>query len=746
MKKNLCLFLILFGGILPVCAQTPFQKNLPNYLDSAMIRSAPDGQSVYVVRAGKATTIYLMRLDGRGNLLWQRAYSRSDRTIEAKSMETVSDGVLLLVSDNIGTRSNGTLMKLNTDGNLAWSYQVGATDRTRVGEIKKDGAENIWLSAEHVPPASTDSTYSYLIQLDRTGSVLFGRKNLHHYFASNPDEIYNVTNLLWNPLISSMVMIEDFGVPYNYSHIISPNRGRFAFGLCSSNRQSSEQFMDIHTMSLAMGKHHIVGSGFVPTESIFNRSKEIPAIFLADSVAKAYTKIKTTQTLHQVIHSQNGDIVFYEPIEKILTKYDTTLTPIWTKKFDNCYITKVFAADVAADGSIYTVRNINSQTIVSRILPSGTLGVCADYNKPPAPVQDLPNLIIPSSLSIDGFYNIAFPTTSNLLRFDLTNPQTTDYCFKLDASFGLPDTVCVGTSLKPSEVDTTSGLRHAWRIFSEWKEQPQPTIDFTTVGRFKIFHSVENTICTDTTSRYITVVLPPKISVGDTIVCGGAKLTVNLTDKNASRYFLNGAATAPVFDISQNGTYAILLENQSCKAEKSIKVKIVDFPTPIKPNDSIYCSGVSVPVVLTGRFENIFWDNKPVKDTFFIRDAAKHDFRATYSLDKDCVAKGIFSILRKTCSTTLPDIVFVPTAFSPNGDNANEVFEAYPSRDATILSLMIYNRWGNLVFQSTDGKKAWDGSVNGQAVPPDVYVYWLQYRDKRTDKVQILSGDVTLMK
>jgi gliding motility-associated-like protein len=559
--------------------------------------------------------------------------------------------------------------------------------------------------------------------------------------------VYKVTNLIWNSSTASVMMVEDFEVSYNYSHISSPNRGRFSVGFCNSNKVSSERFMDIHIATMAMVKNQIAASGLAPKENIFDRSRELPAIFLFDSIGKAYSHIKETNTVHQVVHSQNGDIVFYEPTDKILTKYDTSLTPIWTKKFDNCYITKAFAADVAVDGSIYTVRNINGQTIVNRILPSGVLSVCADYTKSPVPIVDFPNLVLPSSLDIIGFPPQPFLTKDSTLTFTLTNPQAPDYCFKLDAAFNLPDTVCLGASLKPANVDTTSGLRHAWRIFSEWNEKVEPTIDFTTIGRFKIFHSVENAICADTTSRYVTVLGAPKILINDTVVCGAAQLSINLTDKNASRYFLNGTATQPIFGITKNGTYALRVENPSCKAEKSIKVKLVDFPRPLQPVDSIYCQGVPVPIVLTGSFENIFWDNKAVQDTFIIRDAAKHNYRATYSLDKECIIKGEFSILRKSCGgSAVPDIVFVPNAFSPNGDNANDIFQAYPTRDAEILSLMIYDRWGNLVFQSNDVVKTWDGLVNGKVVSPDVYVYVVQYRDKRTDKIAVLSGDVTLLK
>ncbi len=240
MKKQISNLIILCFA-LPIFAQTPFQKSLSTYLDTAMIRSAPDGQSAYIVgmnRANGNIRIYIMRLDGGGNLLWQRELNAGVGSgLEAKSIETVRDGALLLISDNPNTtRANGFLMKFNKDGTFAWSRQLGEKNFTRVLEIKKDGAENIWLSGEHLPRVQTDSAYSFLIQLNSAGSVLYTRKNLHHYFANNPDEVYRVTDLIWNPHVSSLFMVEDFEVPYSYSYIISPNRGRYAMGNINTNR------------------------------------------------------------------------------------------------------------------------------------------------------------------------------------------------------------------------------------------------------------------------------------------------------------------------------------------------------------------------------------------------------------------------------------------------------------------------------------------------------------------------------
>ena len=71
---------------------------------------------------------------------------------------------------------------------------------------------------------------------------------------------------------------------------------------------------------------------------------------------------------------------------------------------------------------------------------------------------------------------------------------------------------------------------------------------------------------------------------------------------------------------------------------------------------------------------------------------------------------------------------FVPNTFSPNGDGTNDVFYVRGKGLNIIPSITIFNRWGQIVFQKkdfapNDPSAGWDGMINGQKAPVDVYVY-----------------------
>jgi gliding motility-associated-like protein len=62
---------------------------------------------------------------------------------------------------------------------------------------------------------------------------------------------------------------------------------------------------------------------------------------------------------------------------------------------------------------------------------------------------------------------------------------------------------------------------------------------------------------------------------------------------------------------------------------------------------------------------------------------------------------------------------FTPNAFSPNGDGLNDFFKVNALYKNVSFNMVIYNRWGQLVFESDNIDQGWDGSWGGQICPPE---------------------------
>lgn len=91
-----------------------------------------------------------------------------------------------------------------------------------------------------------------------------------------------------------------------------------------------------------------------------------------------------------------------------------------------------------------------------------------------------------------------------------------------------------------------------------------------------------------------------------------------------------------------------------------------------------------------------------------------------------------------------PSKVAFPNAFSPDGDGINDIF-TFKSRYITAAAMKIYNRWGELVFQTTDPDQGWDGTVNGKAAPLGTYIHHTQLTDDMGITF-IKSGEIVLIR
>ena len=124
------------------------------------------------------------------------------------------------------------------------------------------------------------------------------------------------------------------------------------------------------------------------------------------------------------------------------------------------------------------------------------------------------------------------------------------------------------------------------------------------------------------------------------------------------------------------------------------------------------------------------------------------DMQFILSLNNGCGDTSVVEILVNQQQT-----VYVPNAFSPNGDGVNDIFTIYGSTDvARVKSFMVFDRWGELVHvgedfpaNSLDPTHGWDGNFGGKPMNPAVFVYYAEVELVNGETV-IRKGDVTLVK
>ena len=139
-----------------------------------------------------------------------------------------------------------------------------------------------------------------------------------------------------------------------------------------------------------------------------------------------------------------------------------------------------------------------------------------------------------------------------------------------------------------------------------------------------------------------------------------------------------------------------------------------------------------------------------INDTTFlfsnIADLGTQPFEFTLTSFQGCDSLVFLTLNVVPCEC---EIIF-PNIFTPDNDGENDTFGPVVSCDQTIRNyrLLIYDRWGENVFDTFDYDRKWDGTLNGYLLPTDVFVYMVQYEIQNGSEVTFFSevNDFTLIR
>jgi gliding motility-associated-like protein len=95
-------------------------------------------------------------------------------------------------------------------------------------------------------------------------------------------------------------------------------------------------------------------------------------------------------------------------------------------------------------------------------------------------------------------------------------------------------------------------------------------------------------------------------------------------------------------------------------------------------------------------------------------------------------------------------VYYIPNTFTPDGDGYNQTFQPVFTSgfDPFNFQMLIYNRWGELIFESYDALKGWDGSygTEGGLVQDGTYTYKITFKNPKLDERVIIHGHVSLIR
>jgi gliding motility-associated-like protein len=245
--------------------------------------------------------------------------------------------------------------------------------------------------------------------------------------------------------------------------------------------------------------------------------------------------------------------------------------------------------------------------------------------------------------------------------------------------------------------------------------------------------------CVGDASNSVTVYPPIDINIIGSQACDNGQPSILLAQTNLDGltfdWIVPGGVRIPqdtsAIEAFNEGTYRVNATIATCTETATFNVRFNPADESGLDDRYIFCSQDPDPdqqiVVLdpSGNFVTYLWEGENTGTTIRGPQAVITEediYYATLTNSFGCVTRDTVEVL----DDCVPR-VFVPTAFSPNGDNNNEVFTVVPLY-VQDFEVFIYNRWGELIFYSDSQDFNWDGTVNGTLSPTGTYAYMMRYR------------------
>jgi len=226
----------------------------------------------------------------------------------------------------------------------------------------------------------------------------------------------------------------------------------------------------------------------------------------------------------------------------------------------------------------------------------------------------------------------------------------------------------------------------------------------------------------------------------DTTLCPGETLDLDLTIPGAS-YMWQDNTDKPVYTVVQSGNYAVTVTTACNTFNDAVNVEILPNLIVELGNDTVICPGKRITLnAEAGTPADYFWQDGAQTITYVA------DTPGVYSVSVSNQCEQVFDRIEivecEICT------VYAPNAFSPNDDGFNDKF--LPLSDCILeqFTMRIFNRWGGIVYETTNPAAGWDGRFKNKNLEPGIYVWQMEYVVVEDGKPRVVkvSGDVAILR
>jgi gliding motility-associated-like protein len=370
---------------------------------------------------------------------------------------------------------------------------------------------------------------------------------------------------------------------------------------------------------------------------------------------------------------------------------------------------------------------------------------------------------------------VASPSTTTIYTVNISQ---TDFSGN-NCTFPLTNTITVNPTVTANFTYAQSGCTNTisftdssyanitdwnWNFGDGFTDNSQnPTHSYSTTGNYTVTLIADNLYgCSDTVQDVLSVGSFSPISVSaQSTICSGNSVQLNATGGVSYQWspaagLNNPNIPNPVASPTATTQYSVSISQVSgtdtCVSVLTTSVTIAAYPTTnlvAFANPDTINLGESTQLGTLTSGGSIVWS--PAYNISNVTDPNPTanplhttTYTAMYTDANGCsfpVSSVTVWVLASSCEEKT---VFVPNTFTPNSDGKNDILFARSGLLQEIY-FAVYDRWGQLVFETTDLTKGWDGNFNGKACNPDVFGYYIKYKCNNGEE-SFKKGNVTLIR
>lgn len=695
--------------------------------------------------------ICLIRVDESLNPLWTKSIGGTDRDFARSIIQTSDDGFLVIGStySSGGGNKDFIACKFSDDGNLEWSKTYGSFDQERgfCGIQTPDGGYVIGGTTTSYQTGLT----GLLIKTDPDGNVEWS-KNYYQYSTVDifsitlHDDYLIISGPIFNPEFNFMIGVLDLdGNPQwfqCYSGALEDHNRRVL--VTKENRivfvghtlSAGTGQMDVCLTGLDMNGNLIFSKVFGTSLSEYSGSLlELNDGFLISSHSNAFLP--------------GGDRKI------LLIKTDLSGNLIWSRTYggslsghvsfgNNSSICNANQGGFLLTGHVNSENGNGSEILCAKIDEEG-LTICDD--EPVVLNQNSFNpSVFPVYLEVDdvSVFSSDFPWQPQEISFDRKS-----LCLQVPIAGFTSDLIEICQYESVNFADLSINEPHSW----EWRfeggtpdksllQDPQ-NIQYNNSGIFDVFLKVTNSTGSDSIlyEDYLTVFEAPSLNLGpDTVLCSDESILLR-PEKDFVSYLWHDGSTGPEFLVDRTGKYSLLVwDGNGCQAEDSVFIAYAEIPRVLLGNDTVLTTGETLILDAGEGMEEYLWHDGTTNRYFEVFEDGIYWVRVKneYCYNYDTI------VIDYECEASL----IIPNCFTPNGDGINESFNVV-YENIKDYKIVIFNRWGQLLFESGNLNEGWDGRYNQQMCPQGTYFYLINFKTDCGSGIERFGerkGSVTLLK